>query len=69
MTKTANSDEWQPIETAPKDGTDVILPVSGEAKAFWSKEEKRWVTVRHYEFDYVDWPDRWKPIEPPKEQP
>jgi hypothetical protein len=38
--------EWQPIETAPKDGTPVILLPYGEVEdlfvSFWMESDDRW---------------------------
>ena len=52
--------DWQPIETAPKDGTIVRLPVIGEIRAYWCKDLERWVSVVEQTMNYAS-PDRWKP--------
>lgn len=66
--------EWQPIETAPKDGTDILV-MTGE-----TMHVVRWINI-HGDFDYwaVDdnkhgpftlrgkAPTNWMPLpEPPK---
>jgi len=57
---------WQPIETAPKDGSDVLIynPVSGEMfVCYWSKG--RWKFAVHIVMK--DEPTHWMPLpEPPK---
>lgn len=54
--------DWQPIETAPKDGRTIYLPV-GECAvpAFWCDDLKRWVLVRTWKMDYVENPSGWRP--------
>ena len=56
--------EWQPIETAPKDGTIVLV---------WSENSGR--VIDHYAEDYRSWyrftkylqPTHWMPLpKPPK---
>ena len=41
--------DWQPIETAPRDGNRVLLYREGwrehTAVGWWSRTEKRWYTV------------------------
>lgn len=59
---------WQPIETAPKDGTEVLIWV--ELHGFMRR------AVSHYAGQYADWvipgiaglnPTHWMPLpEPPK---
>ena len=56
---------WQPIETAPEDGTIVIIYEEGKAvSAFYDSSTKQWVeTMDYYE---VPDPTHWMPLpEPP----
>ena len=63
--------EWQPIETAPKDGTEIILSYSdGLIIGFWHDALEDWVswvwsdncTQMIFKVNY------WMPLpEPPKE--
>jgi hypothetical protein len=39
------TDEWQPIETAPKDGSTIQIPIKGQVPAYWDEELKTWVLV------------------------
>lgn len=74
LRKDADRIEWQPIETAPKDGTDILV-MTGE-----TMHVVRWINI-HGDFDYwaVDdnkhgpftlrgkAPTNWMPLpEPPK---
>ena len=74
LRKDADRIEWQPIETAPKDGTDILV-MTGE-----TMHVVRWINI-HGDFDYwaVDdnkhgpftlrgkAPTHWMPLpEPPK---
>lgn len=63
--------DWQPIETAPKDGTRVLLhtpdthrysPVLGS----WSDFEERWEEWGDY---YPCYPTHWMPLPEPPEAP
>lgn len=61
---------WQPIETAPKDGTTIRFRLTHEVRGYWSEEFGRWVAERTYVFDFVPRPKVWKPEtlpEPPDE--
>ena len=64
--------EWQPIETAPKDGTEIILWESRKGHrwlAFWHVD--CWVTSGSAEAGNYNFPvfTHWQPLpSPPKEQ-
>lgn len=64
----ANRNEWQPIETAPKDGRYIIISVNSNYQVIcnWVSEEKGWMT-RTAQFYGMDRVTHWKPIEPPKD--
>lgn len=57
--------EWQPIETAPKDGTQILLGKVGGSMivGFWNG-----YAWDDGDFDSnVSWPSHWMPLpEPPK---
>ena len=63
------SPEWQPIETAPKDGTDVLVVADGvvsEAE-YWG-DDRGWWLANTAPTDYIDsqvWPTHWMPLPPP----
>ncbi len=55
------SGEWQPIETAPKDGTPIRLkcelrPDFGEHLLYWDGRNKRWAG---YDFTAMGSRDTW----------
>ena len=57
---------WQPIETAPRDGTEVLLPLYDSLRAYWDEELKRWVLSKPLHMESVANPTQWKPLpEPP----
>jgi hypothetical protein len=61
---------WQPIETAPKDGTEILSAVKGTNQVLivrWegigSADRGEWF----YDNDGYTWPTHWMPLpEPPK---
>lgn len=67
--------EWQPIETAPKDGTKVDLwafwPEGSESKrstdCYWVSGDKEWSFGRWSESSYVHRPviTHWRPLPAP----
>jgi hypothetical protein len=58
--------EWLPIETAPKDGTDVLVYGHGVIRtAIWDGKTGAF-RVNAYAFVVID-PTHWQPLpEPPK---
>jgi hypothetical protein len=50
----ASKSEWQPIETAPKDGTRILAVIPGFAVsiAWWFHDAQKWMTT-----DAEDYPD------------
>ena len=64
--------EWQPIETAPKDGTWVFLyvPGHGPTRAKWSRLVSGvygWTS--HQSGNYISRATHWMPLpEPPEEK-
>ena len=60
--------EWQPIETAPKDGTEVLVFSSGKMfMSFYSHDVGSWCIDGRYD-DFVEDVTHWMPLpQPPKE--
>lgn len=71
--------QWQPIETAPKDGTVVLVwPIDWQCSATgspntdmwicqWSDFYNRWVEAAGEEYFGPQTPTHWAPLpEPPK---
>jgi hypothetical protein len=66
----ADAEKWQPIETAPKDGTEILTFRDGViSQCGWKDDlfgEKCW---GHASWSYPQWsqPTHWMPLpEPPK---
>ena len=63
---------WQPIETAPKDGRQIIIADftigrTHQVIASWNSLKGCWCTVRHNLGQFLDY-SHWQPLaEPPKE--
>ncbi len=65
--------EWQPIETAPKDGSEVLLFVPSASfgrnvmSAVWDNDnggcDASWVVLEGYIGEYN--PTHWMPLPPP----
>jgi hypothetical protein len=62
--------EWQPIETAPKDGTPILIyettlgPVT--YVCFWNSFHEYWVEAEGEQYSSFN-PTHWMPLpEPPK---
>ena len=65
--------EWQPIETAPKDGTEILAFATFERRDFiavaqWADADPEFPnTVAGWFWDYAIRPTHWMPLpEPPK---
>ncbi len=62
---TAQAEGWRPIETAPRDGTEVLADTSGLGRVvvYWDDEESQWGTG----LGYLDRgaPTHWMPLPPP----
>jgi hypothetical protein len=59
--------QWQPIETAPKDGLSVLLYEDFEpaiCAGYWGLESEAWISHRSQSF----WrpPTHWMPIQKPE---
>ena len=55
--------DWQDMDTAPKDGTEVMLRLvfpHGVA-AYWDEELQRWVLSRPVHLESVSLPRGWAP--------
>jgi hypothetical protein len=52
---------WQPIATAPIDGTEIYVMISvAPQRAFWCGDLKRWVLSRPLSIDFAN-PTEWRP--------
>lgn len=73
--------DWQPIETAPKDNTDILLWNGRFVSVgrwniceFYTRAQPYWATERGYmfgvQYDRACQPTHWMPLpEPPKVTP
>lgn len=60
-----SEEDWQPIATAPKDGTEVLgyLPVAKKARVvLWRRHWEQWQMVPGY---YAAKPTHWQPLPKP----
>lgn len=65
--------EWQPIETAPKDGTEVDVWVADGtgggyriADAYWCASRERWrFNGQIHDIAWTDDPTHWMPLPSP----
>ena len=55
-------DQWQPISTAPKDGTEVKLRLHGSLRAYWDDELNGWVLSRPFHMESFNNPRHWMPV-------
>ena len=65
LAQAAQAEGWRPIETAPRDGTEVLANTSGLGRVvvYWDDEESQWGTG----LGYLDRgaPTHWMPLPPP----
>ena len=61
---------WQPIKTAPKDGTEIRLlgRIKKEYIGHWDKEFSVWSVRPHSEGFFVIMPTHWMPLPKPPEE-
>jgi hypothetical protein len=75
VSSTQPAELWQPIETAPKDGTPILLGFpdshSGEGRWMGDSSRNHWGEVGWFEFsddvlcDRPSKPTHWQPLPPP----
>ena len=53
---------WQPIATASKDGTEVLLQHYTELRAYWNEGLNRWVLSQPLHVESIVNPTQWKPV-------
>lgn len=63
-------EDWQTMETAPKDGTNILLAENGvTSEAYWSETGMGWWAANTHHTDYVDGqiyaPTNWRPLPTP----
>ena len=59
--------EWQPIEIAPKDGTEILVWNDGNEAfvAFWHERKSKWMwTIHDLNGDEYLSPTHWMPLPP-----
>jgi hypothetical protein len=56
--------QWQPIETAPKDGIEILLGRADGSLTFGSWYKSRWVDDNLF---HITWPTHWMPLPTPPE--
>jgi hypothetical protein len=55
--------DWQPIVTAPKDGTEVRLRLNLQSvKAYWDDDLRTWVLSRPLHMESIRDPEKWRPV-------
>ena len=62
--KLAESNQWQPIETAPKDGTSVLTWCDPYVEICFMHGSV-WITGRCDDFGEAETPTHWMPLPPP----
>ena len=58
--------QWQPIKTAPKDGTRIRLfcPDNGQWESWWVEDGEEWFADGQG-FELVPYPTHWQPLPAP----
>jgi len=61
--------EWQSIETAPKDGTSILVAVYEENGTYWGEDIVAWNAAIGWDSAGYDWSDNqithWMPLPTP----
>jgi hypothetical protein len=54
---------WKPMDTAPKDGTTVRIPLRFPlgVRAYWDDDLKTWVLAHPLHIESIRDPDYWSP--------
>lgn len=71
MTTTPKYGEWQPIETAPKDGEAfvVYVPGYGVGECYWGMlSESWWFRGNRWSEEGDPLPTHWMPLPPPPKE-
>jgi len=55
--------DWRPIDSAPRDGTEVYLHLNfpNGVPAYWDRELKTWVLCRPLHIESLREPKAWRP--------
>ena len=58
--------QWKPIETAPKDGTVIVIPLqmARGVRAYWDKELETWVLCQPVNVESIREPISWRSENP-----
>jgi hypothetical protein len=57
----SQSKSWQPIETTPKDGSEItVRMLEWEARVYWDDDLKTWVLVSPMHLESVSNPKEWR---------
>lgn len=56
---TEQGTHWQPMATAPKDGSTIIVPLTGAVRVFWCDELKTWVLNHPLHVESIAHPEGW----------
>jgi len=61
--------EWQPIETAPKDDTQILLTDGSEVSQGWWEPDYGWLGWEVYRAVHRFTPTHWMPLPDPPASP